>query len=132
MSTSFQTCLENRRPDSSGVPAQSPALEDASCRASAGLPPHASPVVLELPDRAMLKKQPMTKPEVDRVSPLPEMVMLSVSLLVVASIGILSYRNSQEAVRANTKLGISRSIRELTTELVFVLKTGFLLTGRAE
>ena len=64
--------------------------------------------------------------------------MLGFSLLIVASIGFLSYRTGQEALESERERTLSRGIRDSAVELLSTLKDaetgqrGFLLTGRDE
>ncbi len=71
----------------------------------------------------------------DRVSRVPETVMLSVSVFVVLAIGLLSYRSGEQNQWADRELRTSRALVDLTHELLSTLKDaetgqrGFLLTG---
>jgi PAS domain S-box-containing protein len=72
----------------------------------------------------------------DKVSRLPETVMLCVSLLVVLAIAALSYQSGNQAQAADQQLKISRATLDLCQDLLSTLKDaetgqrGFLLTGK--
>src|ERR1017187_5093128 len=71
-------------------------------------------------------------------SRLPPAAMLGASLLIVALIGVMSWRTGQEAVQTQRELTISQNIRNSSVDLLSALKDaetgqrGFLLTGRKE
>lgn len=73
-----------------------------------------------------------------RVSRLPEMAMLCISLLVVCAIALISYRNIYFMEAASEQRSVSREIRYESMRLLSMLvdaetgQRGFLLTGKEQ
>jgi PAS domain S-box-containing protein len=73
-----------------------------------------------------------------RVSRIPEIVMLCISLLVVSAIALFSYRNIQAMQEASKQRSISEEMRDESARLLSMLKDaetgqrGFLLTGKEQ
>ncbi len=78
----------------------------------------------------------MDKRKNDRVTRVPERVVLSISIIVVSAIGGLSYINARSADRASAALTTARSVVKLDNELLSAIKDaetgqrGFLLSGQ--
>ena len=78
----------------------------------------------------------MDKRKQDRLTRVPEHVVLSISIIIVSAIGILSYVNARSADRASAALTIARSVVRLDNELLSAMKDaetgqrGFLLSGQ--
>jgi PAS domain S-box-containing protein len=80
----------------------------------------------------------MDKRKNDRVTRVPERVVLSISIIVVSAIGGLSYINARSADRASAALTTARSVVKLDNELLSAIKDaetgqrGFLLSGQEQ
>src|SRR5580704_3956488 len=78
----------------------------------------------------------MHKRKQDRLSRVPEGVVLGASIAIVFVIGVLSYNSARSAERASAELNLGRNVANLDQELLSALKDaetgqrGFLLTGR--
>ena len=78
----------------------------------------------------------MDKRKQDRLTRIPEHVVLSISIIIVSAIGILSYISARSADRASAALAIARSVVRLDNELLSAMKDaetgqrGFLLSGQ--
>ncbi len=78
----------------------------------------------------------MDKRKQDRLTRIPEHLVLSISIIVVCTIGVLSYINARSADRASAALTIARSVVKLDNDLLSAMKDaetgqrGFLLTGQ--